>query len=76
MKTFDDVLILEIADLVDYNNRTHDIKVCKYIFDDFHENKVIYIHFVEDGEGIVREYEMISEDSESIFMSYLCEYED
>lgn len=68
-------LVLEKEDLLNYNERTHDIVVDKYIFDDFHEGKIIGIHFVDD-ETIVREYEMISEDDNGIYMSYICEYED
>ena len=76
MATFENVLILEISDLLSYNNLTHDIKVDKYIFDAFDKNKVVHIHFIEDNEGCVREYKMFSEDDEGIFMDYLCEYED
>ncbi len=68
-------LILEMTDLLDYNERTHDIEVDKYIFDNFVEGKVIYIHFEEDEEDIIREYEMVSEDAYGIVMSYICEYE-
>lgn len=67
-------LILEKADLLDYNKRTHDIEVDKYIFDEFKEGKIIYIHFVEDEEDVIREYEMVSEDRFGIVMSYICEY--
>ena len=67
-------LILEKADLLDYNKRTHDIEVDKYIFDEFEEGKIIYIHFVEDEEDVIREYEMVSEDRFGIVMSYICEY--
>jgi hypothetical protein len=69
-------IILEIEELLNYNNYTHDIEVDKRIFDDFVEGKIIYIHFVEDEESCVREYKMISEDWESIKMEYICEYED
>lgn len=67
-------IVLEIAELLDYNERTHDIEVSKYIFDDFEEDKVIYIHFVEDDDDIIREYVMVSEDRFGIVMSYICEY--
>lgn len=67
-------LILEISDLLSYNERSHDIKVDKSVFDDFQENTVIYIYFVEDNDDCIREYEMISEDEEGIEMFYLCEY--
>ena len=67
-------IVLEIAELLDYNERTHDIEVNKYIFDDFEEDKVIYIHFVEDDDDIIREYVMVSEDRFGIVMSYICEY--
>lgn len=76
MKNYEADLILELEDLLDYNKRTHDIKVDKSIFDDFVENKLIYIHFVEDEEGCVGEYKMIFEDEEGIFMEYMCEYVD
>jgi hypothetical protein len=69
-------IILEIADLLDYNKYNHDIEVDKRIFDAFEENKLIYIHFVEDRADIVREYKMVFEDDEAIFMEYMCEYED
>lgn len=67
-------LILEIADLLSYNKRTHDIEVDKTIFDEFEEGKLIYIHFVEDEDDIIREYEMVSEDKWGIVMEYMCEY--
>lgn len=67
-------LILEIADLLSYNKRTHDIEVDKSIFDEFEEGKIIYIHFVEDEEDVIREYEMVSEDRWGIVMEYMCEY--
>lgn len=69
-------LILEKADLLDYNKRTHDIEVDKSIFDEFEEGKVIYIHFVEDEEDVICEYEMVSEDRFGIVMEYMCEYSD
>lgn len=67
-------IILEIADLTSYNKYTHDIEVSKYIFDDFEQDKIIYIHFVEDNDNCIREYRMKSEDEYDIKMSYLCEY--
>lgn len=67
-------LILEIADLLDYNKRTHDIEVDRNIFDDFVEDKIIYIHFVEDEDDIIREYVMVSENRYGIVMEYMCEY--
>ena len=69
-------IILEIADLLDYNKYNHDIEVDKRIFDAFEENKLIYIHFVEDRADIIREYKMVFEDDEAIFMEYMCEYVD
>lgn len=69
-------LILSIADLLDYNKRTHDIEVDKYIFNDFKEGKIIYIHFEEDEENVIREYEMVSENRFGIVMEYMCEYND
>lgn len=76
MINFENVLILEISDLVDYNKRTHDIIVDKSIFDNFVENSLVYIHFVEDGEACVREYKMTGENDNDIFMEYICEYDD
>lgn len=67
-------LILSIDDLLEYKQRTHDIEVDKNIFDDFKEGKLIYIHFIEDEEDVIREYEMVSEDRFGIVMSYICEY--
>jgi hypothetical protein len=76
MKNIKADLILEIADLLDYNKYTHDIKVDKNIFDNFKEGKKIYINFVEDTEDCVREYIMIAEDFDGIMMEYMCEYVD
>lgn len=67
-------IVLEIADLLSYSKRTHDIEVDKRIFDDFEEGRIIYIHFVEDDDDIIREYEMVSENRIGIVMSYMCEY--
>lgn len=67
-------LILSIDDLLEYKQRTHDIEVDKNIFDDFKEGKLIYIHFIEDEDDVIREYEMVSEDRWGIVMSYICEY--
>lgn len=69
-------LVLEMEDLLSYNELTHDIKVDKYAFDDFVENKLVYIHFIEDQEGCIREYKMRREDEDGIEMDYLCEYVD
>jgi hypothetical protein len=76
MKEYKADIILEIEDLLSYNNLTHDIKVDKNIFDNFKEKETIYIHFVEDEEGCIREYRMDSEDEEGIYMDYICEYID
>ena len=70
------VLTLEMEDLLDYNERTLDIKVDKYFFDEFEEGDSVYVHFVEDREDCIREYEMISEDEDGITMSYVCQWED
>lgn len=68
-------IVLEIADLLEYNKYTHDIEVDKSIFDEFEEGKTIYIHFVEDGdEDVVHEYVMASEDRYGIIMEYMCSY--
>lgn len=67
-------IILKIADLLNYNKYTHDIEVDKSIFDEFEEDKTIYIHFVEDDDDIIREYVMVSEDTYGIVMEYMCEY--
>lgn len=68
-------LTMSIKDLIDYNKRTHDIEVDKYDINfEFEEGKLLYIHFVEDEEDIIREYEMVSENKWGIVMSYICEY--
>lgn len=69
--------ILNKADLLSYNKRTHDIEVDKYIVDlKFKEGELVYIRFTDDDESIVREYEMVSEDKFGIVLGYVCEYED
>ena len=68
-------LILEIADLLNYNKFTHDIMVDKRIFDNFAKNTAIYIRFIDDDNDCIREYVMTSENEDGIFMEYLCEYE-
>ena len=65
-------LVLEIADLINYNEFTHDIEVDKSIFDDFIPNTLIYIQFVEDEDNCVREYVMTEETDDGIKMEYLC----
>ena len=74
MKDYKADLILNIAELLEYNKRTHDIEVDKDIFDNFEKGKTIYIHFEEDEEDVIREYEMVSEDRFGIVMEYMCEY--
>lgn len=75
--TKEEVYIMSIEDLLDYNKRTHDIEVDTYYVDmDFEPRKTVYIRFEEDEEGIVREYEMVSEDYRGIVLSYMLEYED
>lgn len=69
-------LILSIDELLEYKTRTRDIEVDKRIFDDFKEGKLIYIHFIEDEDDVICEYEMVSEDRWGIVMSYICEYSD
>ena len=69
--------ILNKEDLLNYNKRTHDIEVDKFIVDlEFEEGKLVYIRFTDDDEDIVREYEMVSEDRWGIVLGYICEYED
>ena len=76
MYTFENPLVLEIADLLKYDEYTSDMEVDKYIFDDFQKDKVIYVIFVEKNDGTIYEYKMISEDFEGIVMDCLCAYED
>jgi hypothetical protein len=68
-------LILEMADLNEYNKLTHDIEVPKFIFDDYVEGGLVYIHFVEDEENIICEYRMIHEYSYGIVMTCVCYYD-
>ena len=73
----EEVYIMSIEELLDYNKHTHDIEIDKYIVDmDFEPRKTVYIRFEEDDYGIVRQYEMYSEDYRGIVLGYQMEYED
>lgn len=76
MFTYENPLVLEIADLLKYDEYTSDIEVDKSIFDDFQKDKVIYVIFVEKNDGTIYEYKMVSEDFDGIVMDCLCAYED
>ena len=65
------ILVLEIADLIEFDRITGNIKVDKDIFDDFVENSYIEIQFVEDDYNIVNAYKMVAEDDEGIYMELM-----
>ena len=68
--------ILDKADLLSYNKRSHNIEVDKFIVGmKFEEGKLVYIRFTDDDEDIVREYEMVSEDKYGIVLEFVDEYE-
>ena len=64
----DEVLHLEIADLLEYDEATGDCKVSKDIFDDYVRNAWVQIHFEEHPDNDIRNYFMASEDEDGIFM--------
>lgn len=64
-------LILEIEDLLEFNESTNNIKISKDIFDDFIENSYINIHFVDYDIESIFQYKMISEDKDGIIMAYI-----
>lgn len=65
------VMVFEIADLIEFDRITGNIKVDKDIFDDYVENSYINIQFVEDEYNIVNVYKMIAEDDEGIYMELM-----
>lgn len=73
----EEVYIMSIEDLLDYNKRTHDIEIDKYYVEmEFKPKKTVYIHFEEDEDDIIREYRMVSEDGCGIMLDYIGEYEE
>ena len=71
-------LYLEAEDLLYFESNTNNIKVDKWIFDDFIANTYINICFVENkredkGENKIEQYIMVSEDDEGIFMEWIDE---
>lgn len=65
------ILVLEIADLIEFDRITGNIKVDKDIFDDFVKNSYIEIQFVEDDYSIINTYKMVTEDEEGIYMELM-----
>lgn len=66
-----DILVLEIADLIEFDRITGNIKVDKDIFDDFVEDSYIEIQFVEDEYDLVNTFKMVAEDEEGIYMELM-----
>lgn len=65
-------LILEIEDLLEYNEKNNRIKVDKNIFDDYIQDAYINIQFINnDEDNKILKYKMISEDDEGIYMEIL-----
>ncbi len=64
----ENVMVLELCDLIDYDRTTGKIVVDKGIFDDYVKNSYINIRFVEDEYNIVNTYKMVAEDEEGIYM--------
>ena len=74
-KCYEDVLVLEREELIDFDMRTGNIKVDNSIFDAYEENAYVNIHFVEDKyERRVAQYKMIAEEDDGIVMEYIGEY--
>lgn len=67
----ENIMVLEIADLIEFDRITGNIKIDKDIFDDFVENSYIEIQFVEDDYNIVNTYKMVAEDEEGIYMELM-----
>lgn len=67
------VLILEEDDLLERDAETNRIKVSKDILDDFEENAVISVQFVEDPDSTIKTYVMVEEDDDGITMEYIGE---
>ena len=67
------VLVLEEDDLLERDAETNRIKVSKDILDDFEENKVINVQFVEDPDSTIKTYVMVEEGDDGITMEYIGE---
>jgi hypothetical protein len=67
---FPPVLTLDTDDLLVNDIDKGIIKVSKDIFDDFQENTIIDIKFVDDNSEAIHTYQMIDEDEEGITMRY------
>lgn len=67
---FPPVLTLDTDDLLVNDIDKGVIKVSKDIFDDFQENTIIDIKFVDDNSEAIHTYQMIDEDEEGITMIY------
>ncbi len=67
---FPPVLTLDTDDLLVNDIDKGVIKVSKDIFDDFQENTIIDIKFVDDNSEAIHTYKMIDEDEEGITMIY------
>lgn len=68
-------LVLEIDELLDFDEETGDIKVDIGIFDDFVKNTYVNIQFIDgDAEDTFAQYKMVSEDDEGIYMEYIRGY--
>ena len=67
----EEIMILELCDLVDYDKATGSIVVDKGIFDDFVEDSYINIQFVEDDSETVYMYRMVSENEDEIYMELM-----
>lgn len=62
-------IVLELADLLEYDSSMQSIKVDKSIFDDYDEGTIILIQFVNDlYDDLICTYIMTNEDEEGIFM--------
>ena len=61
-------LFLERSDLLEFNDKTYNIKVDKSVFDDFVRDTYINICFVDWHEDEVFQYLMVSEDNDGINM--------
>ena len=73
MKNKEMVIVLEIADLIEFDRITGNIVVDKGIFDDFVENSCINIQFVEDEYNLIYDYIMVAEDENNIYMELMAD---
>ena len=67
----EEVMVLELSDLVDYDKATGNIVVSKDIFDDFVEDSYINIQFVEDDSETIYMYRMVSENEDEVYMELM-----